>query len=303
MSTKTTSNHITKIEDYPLSCYTITHAMNLLQSKSFDFDMLHSRVQNFQLLKYEIEDICLSFTFMLDSRGNLEVGKYIFNTNLFAIMLIVHEDSVYMGFMHHNLDFIVDELNGISTLKVEDIKHYFDDFRMQKISSDYNIEILPLTHSILDKATKLRDESFSHIPKIEQDTLIASIDKHNYKRCYKINDIESMQYYVAYKGPGQLVGLVGVYNEIEDDENMCQLGWFCVDRNFRKNGIGSKLLDFCINKAKQANKEYLHTYTYRSDEFECAIKMYKKYGFKQYKLSCSADKDNVYLKLDLRDNQ
>ncbi|MEA3228851.1 MAG: GNAT family N-acetyltransferase, partial [Campylobacterota bacterium] len=81
----------------------------------------------------------------------------------------------------------------------------------------------------------------------------------------------------------------------------CWLGWFCVDEEFRGQGLGKKLLDFSMLKAKELNKKSLQLYTYQSPEFEAAINMYRKYNFTQYTPSRECRKKDLYFQIFLDD--
>ena len=73
---------------------------------------------------------------------------------------------------------------------------------------------------------------------------------------------------------------------------MCWLGWFCIDKEYRGQGLSKKLLDFSIERAKQLNKKYLHLYTYDSREYIPAMKLYETYHFTIY----NKTKKDIYYK-------
>lgn len=58
----------------------------------------------------------------------------------------------------------------------------------------------------------------------------------------------------------QVVGIVGLYSYKIYPQD-AWLGWFGVDENFRKLGVGSKLFDFACKKAKELGFNALRLYT------------------------------------------
>ena len=124
------------------------------------------------------------------------------------------------------------------------------------------------------------------------------INNEKYKSCLSQNQISYLEYFVMLDPKTkQVVGLTGIYTEEEDADNICWLGWFCIDKDYRRRGLGKKLLEYSICKAKELNKQYLHLYTYNSEEFQPAIKFYEQYGFKRYMPSHKVRKRDFYYKL------
>jgi ribosomal protein S18 acetylase RimI-like enzyme len=84
-------------------------------------------------------------------------------------------------------------------------------------------------------------------------------------------------FYVA-QDKGKIVGTIAIKKE---KDKTARLKRMFVDKNYRKQKIGQKLLnktiEFCKNK--RYKKIILSTYP----QMKAAIKFYKKNGFKQYK--------------------
>lgn len=245
-----------------------------------------------------MEDIIIDYKIRFDSVGDMKIGRYIFSTNKFDILLEIYKDNIVnIGFMMHSLDFLVDEINGGSNLTIEDIKYYFKDLKLSKTKD--NIQILPLTNYTVNEANNLKNNIFPNIKDIEKDTLYASLDKQKYEKSFEVNFITSSNYFIVKNKQNKVIGLTGIYTEVDDDIDMCWLGWFCIDFTFRGEGLGKVLMDFSIAKAKEMKKNYLHLYTYGSKEFLPAIKLYEKYGAKRYKPSHKVSKRDYYrLKLN-----
>jgi len=283
-----------KLSIYPLSCFIISKTMNLLQKNIYSDEKIYKKFKNFYLKNYEIDENYISFMIIVDNIGMIKKGKYIYKTNIFDIFLEVFDNKIELGFMNYDFDCLKNELKGQTNKTKEDLKSIMKNLQIRQIT-----QIKELNHNNLEEAKNLRNRTFNYIKKIEQDTLDASLDRKNYIKCYKNNEINFMKYYVLENNDNKIIGLTGIYNEIEDEDDMCWIGWFCIDNNYRNLGLGKKLLDFSINKAKELNNKFLHLYTYDSKEFEAAINIYKKYGFVQYKPDFKTSKKDLYFKLEL----
>ena len=174
-------------------------------------------------------------------------------------------------------------------------------FYKQREKLPFTIE--PLSRMTLKEAEKLRDSIFDDdIEDIEKDLLLASLNITHYKKILENNDLTALTYWVAKESVSKrVIGLTGIYTEIDDKEN-CWLGWFCVDKLYRKNGFGKKLLEFSIEQAAKMEKKYLYLYTYNSKKFQTAIQLYNKYEFQEFQEKSSKNKLELYFKKDLIKN-
>ena len=156
--------------------------------------------------------------------------------------------------------------------------------------------IKSLSKSNLKFALQLRNTIFQDLSKCDKETLEASLDINNekYKNCLSKNQISYLEYFVMQEPKTrQVIGLTGLY--VENDNNECWLGWFCVDENYRNNGLGQKLLDFSISRAKELKKKILKLYTYNSEEYKSAIKLYET----NYFVEIAREKKDIYYQLEL----
>lgn len=170
-------------------------------------------------------------------------------------------------------------------LKYKNQRHFLP-FYIKKLSID-----------TLNEAEILRDKIFSQIDTKERRTLEASIDKEALSCVLEENEIVDVQYWVAIdKKSSQIIAITGLYTELEDDEDSCWLGWFCLDKRYRGKGFGKELLNFSIEQAKSISKRYLHIYTYDSQEYKVAINMYKHYNFIEYNVEETKYKRDLYFK-------
>ena len=155
-----------------------------------------------------------------------------------------------------------------------------------------------LTLKTLKQANNLVLSTFKGLDEYEKKNLIASLFPNRFKEVYLKNEIREMEYFV-YLVDDEVVGVVGLYSEIEDNEDECWLGWFCVDKKYRNQKIGKKLFEYALNLAKQRNKKTLYIYTYDTKMYQKAILMYQKYGFKQIEVKSKYKRD-LYFKKGLK---
>ncbi len=123
---------------------------------------------------------------------------------------------------------------------------------------------------------------------------------------------EEFKYYLAtiiINKKERVIGITGHYTEdIEGKDNgIIWLGWFGVLEKYRGKGYGKELLEKSINKVKkfkgiglkQRFKE-LRLYTTKDEKHEAKARlMYRKRGFKQYRMDWVDGVPCIWLKLDL----
>ena len=100
--------------------------------------------------------------------------------------------------------------------------------------------------------------------------------------------------YLAY-ADSQVAGCIGLRRL--DDEN-CEIKRLYVKPEYRKNGLGKKLIDRIISDAKEVG--YRHILLDTLPFLKTALKIYESYGF--YEIDCynnSPLDTTIYLRLDL----
>lgn len=164
------------------------------------------------------------------------------------------------------------------------------------------MHIEPLSPATLDQAINLRDKVFPGLSKLDRETFSASLFKEQYQQWFLESTITQLNYWVAIDDESKkVIGTTGLYCETEDENEAYWLGWFCVEPEFRGQGIGAKLLDFSINTAKAAGKKYLRLYSWTNPDSATAQILYKKRGFRaigEEEIPGSRFKI-IYLELDL----
>lgn len=87
------------------------------------------------------------------------------------------------------------------------------------------------------------------------------------------------KYWVSLNNDGKIIGVIGIYFRECDKYEILWVSWFCVDKDYRRKGIGETLLNHVISYAKKNNKKILKIYTSDIDEEKNAQILYEKFGF------------------------
>jgi GNAT superfamily N-acetyltransferase len=77
-----------------------------------------------------------------------------------------------------------------------------------------------------------------------------------------------------------VVGIAGLYSYNKDTEDAVWLGWYCVAPQARGTGVGGKVLDFAIDRARETGKRSLRLYTSTDPNEATAQHVYEKKGFR-----------------------
>ncbi|WP_431121603.1 GNAT family N-acetyltransferase [Flagellimonas flava] len=93
---------------------------------------------------------------------------------------------------------------------------------------------------------------------------------------YGAYDVPKATYFVAEEG-GRIIGCAGVAQLENFDGNVCELQKMYLLEEARGKGLGAKMIDTCLAKAKEFGFEacYLETMPY----MKAAQKLYQKNGF------------------------
>jgi GNAT superfamily N-acetyltransferase len=117
----------------------------------------------------------------------------------------------------------------------------------------------------------------------------------------RINLIESLSlnnsgksYWVAVNRNGKIIGLTGLYLDLEDKKTVW-LGWFGVHPEQRRQGIGSFLLGYTIKEATRRGFAKLTIYTSTAKNERAAHKVYELYGFAILRV-CRQNETICYIK-------
>ena len=261
--------HSIKLSDSIIANYTFAKIVQALLNpiEMIELKDIISRLGMAELVHFEVDEHLLSTEILYDKNDVFfleSIGRAICNSNQFELVIDVQKTQ------QKDLPFLIE----------------------------------PLSYMTLKEAEKLRDRIFKEdLEDIERDLLLASLNPERYKKVYEINEMETLNYWVARdKTSKQVIGLTGIYREKTDDKDECWLGWFCIDEKYRGKAFGKQLLEFSIEQAKKMQNSCLHVYTYKAKRFQKAIAMYRKYGFKEYQEE-KDDARTMYLKMQLATKQ
>jgi ribosomal protein S18 acetylase RimI-like enzyme len=166
------------------------------------------------------------------------------------------------------------------------------------------IKIEKLTEKYLEDASELVNSVFKDEPILPGVAFEASLDQDKFEKLNKEsrNKIRSLEYFVAVDDNNSVIGTTGLYALEKDKQDAYWLGWYCVDMKFRGKGIGSKLLDYTIELAKERGKKFLRLYTSTSPEEKAAQLIYESRGFKiiHTEKDKNSEYETIYKELELK---
>ena len=146
------------------------------------------------------------------------------------------------------------------------------------------MQILPLTDELIPHAKRLVSRVFPHQSPSERLSFWAYAHKRSFvvRLCFKLFGIKDlMGFWGAVKdGTDEIIATTGLYSYERDAEEAVWLAWFCVAPEERGSGLGSKMLDFSIERARDTGKQYLRLYTSDVPNEAAAQRLYEKKGFK-----------------------
>jgi GNAT superfamily N-acetyltransferase len=159
------------------------------------------------------------------------------------------------------------------------------------------VKIIKLSKGYLKKASLLLNDVFRYESGLPSVAFEASLDQEKFEQLNRgvKNKISSLEYFVAVDKSGRVLGTTGLYSQKKDEKEAYWLGWYCVDPAFRGKGIGGKLLDKVIRKAKERGKIFLRLYTSTSPEEKAAQHIYDSKGF----ITTRKEKNIIYKELKL----
>ena len=106
----------------------------------------------------------------------------------------------------------------------------------------------------------------------------------------RINLVETLEhknhgqnYWFATDENGRVIGMTGLYlnRKTEPGDETVWLGWFGVHPEYRRQGIGSALLEFTVNEAKRRGFKTMKIYTSTDENERQAHKLYESFGFEK----------------------
>lgn len=144
--------------------------------------------------------------------------------------------------------------------------------------------IEPLTEEKLREAVNLVNQVFpNETEEPPGEEIPASLEPEKYQDFLSKYQMSDIRYWLAIDGSNKVVGTVCLHCYEADKEEAFWLGWFCVRPKVRKNGIGTTLLRFAINRARAEGKKFLRLYTSTEPNELDSHRLYEKHRFKLIK--------------------
>lgn len=148
---------------------------------------------------------------------------------------------------------------------------------------DDSLRIIPFSAELKEPIKTLNIEWLQKYFKVEpKDEKVLSNPQQ------EIIDKGGMIFYVQYKDV-----IVGTVSLLKIDKQTFELSKMAVSEEIQGLGIGKKLLEHCIEVAKEQQIEKLILYSNRS--LKPAIHLYKKFGFQEIDL-----KEGIYERADIK---
>ncbi|MBN2535727.1 MAG: GNAT family N-acetyltransferase [Spirochaetales bacterium] len=144
------------------------------------------------------------------------------------------------------------------------------------------IHIENLETPFIKKAGKLVAKVFPFRSLSERLTFFAFKHQHHWivQWIMSLFGVASLSHFwVAIDDDNNVVGITGIYTYEKDKDEAIWMAWFCVDPGHRGKGIGKRLIEYSISKARESGKKYFRLYTSSDPNEAAAQNLYEKYGF------------------------
>ena len=164
------------------------------------------------------------------------------------------------------------------------------------------IKIIEADGVVLDGVKKLVDKVFVWQDLPERMTFWVYKRQNNpfVRLLMQIGGVSSIgTIWAAVNEGGDVCGTTGLYMYKKDEKEAVWLCWFCVDPEYRGQGIGKNLLEFSIEKAKESGKAFLRLYTSDDPSEAAAQGLYEKYGLAVVKTQKHGSTTYLYRELKL----
>jgi ribosomal protein S18 acetylase RimI-like enzyme len=140
------------------------------------------------------------------------------------------------------------------------------------MSNKNDIEIIEFSKELSDPIKTLNYEWLEKYFKVENGDVVSLSNPQKY-----IIDIGGHIYYAKLDGE-----IVGTASLLKKTESVYELGKMAVNEKAQGHGIGTMLLEHCLNVAKQ--KQITTLILYSNTILQSAIYLYRKYGFEEIEL-------------------
>lgn len=145
------------------------------------------------------------------------------------------------------------------------------------------MNIIPLTKEHLEETIKMVNEVFQndidaeYNPERSFKTSLKFIEQ---PKLLQKSQMDRIDYWIALDdNTNQVIGVTGLYRRKNDPDDIVWLGWYCIRADQRGNGLGRKLLEWTIEKAKVDGYKIFKLYTSTDPNESRAQALYEKLGF------------------------
>ena len=97
------------------------------------------------------------------------------------------------------------------------------------------------------------------------------------------------EYWVCKNPDGKVIGIIGLYSD-RRYTSVLWIGWFGVHPNYRRKGIGSRLLKYAEKEAKKRKAEILKVYSSSHKNELASHSLYINRGFIKTRINKTADR-------------
>jgi N-acetylglutamate synthase-like GNAT family acetyltransferase len=158
-----------------------------------------------------------------------------------------------------------------------------------KQENSMEIEIIEFTENLMDYFKKLNVEW------LEKFFLVLPSDEH-VLTTPKESIIDKGGYIYFAKSDSEIIGTFAL---IKVDDKTYEIAKMAVTEKYQHQGIGKKLMDFAIQKAKGLNAELVILYS--NTDLKIAVNMYAKYGFQVIpKTDFHNERANIKMEMKLK---
>lgn len=149
--------------------------------------------------------------------------------------------------------------------------------------------IVPLSHKSLDGVVSLIYDIFPY----KYDRMNATV---SFKKSLEKPD-SIKNYWILKTHENRVIGVIGLYRD-QRDETVLWIGWFGVHPEYRRKGIGSRLLRHAIKKANIQGAKTLKVYSSFDKNELASHSFYENHGF--IKTYVNRRRDRVYFAKSLQ---
>lgn len=163
------------------------------------------------------------------------------------------------------------------------------------------IEIVPISHKNIHESLALLQKVFTTFTDEEDPYLWfkVSVEPDKHQDLMKEKGVRDIRYFAVLNKENKIIGTTGLYHLTKDPENTVWLGFYCLDADYRGQGLGRKILQWTLDQAKAEGNTTMLLYTSPNPGLDDAQKVYEKFGFVTTNKEVKNGEVTLYMKLKL----